>query len=293
MQRTCLPEGHSGSAALPHLLYLYFSGNSGRTKQAEKTCALRVTPGASEPELRSEKELFGFCGSLILETFLSAGTFQILYASGTAAGTFGTGAQARVTVLDFAADIGLIAVGFATANICIGLMIWGRYSPVRNWPHRRFDVFRIHRWTGYATLGFTLLHPLPLLFSAQPPFRIVDIAVPLWSPQQPLENTIGAGALYLFVLVIITSIYRIEIGRHLWKRFHYLTYVAAACLFLHGILTDPNLNHSPIDPFDGEKVFVEICLLIVVLASSWRLRYSRKRRQTHALARIGRPAPAD
>ena len=199
----------------------------------------------------------------------------------------------RVTVLDLAADIGLIAVGFATANLCIGLMIWGRYSPVRFWPHRRFDVFRVHRWTGYATLGFTLLHPLPLLLSSRPAFRWVDIAFPVWSPQQPLENTIGAGALYLFVIVVATSIYRIEIGRHLWKRFHYLTYAAAACLFIHGILTDPNLNHSRIDPFDAEKVFVELCLVIVIFAASWRLHYSRRKRQSQALAPIGRPAPAD
>ncbi|HEV2489618.1 MAG TPA: ferric reductase-like transmembrane domain-containing protein [Candidatus Acidoferrales bacterium] len=198
-----------------------------------------------------------------------------------------------MTVLDLAADIGLVAVGFATANICIGLMIWGRYSPVRYWPHMRFDVFRIHRWTGYGTLGFTLLHPLPLLFSTGPSFRFVDISLPVWSPEQPVENTIGAAALYLFVIIITTSIYRIEIGRHLWKRFHYLTYGAAACLFIHGILTDPNLNHSRIDLLDGEKLFVEICLLIVVLAASWRIRHSRRMRLTVRPGRLGEVPAAE
>lgn len=198
-----------------------------------------------------------------------------------------------MTALDLAADIGLIAVGFATANICIGLMIWGRYSPVRFWPHRRFDVFRVHRWTGYATLGFTFLHPLPLLLSSRPAFRWVDIAFPVWSPQQPLENTIGAGALYLFLIVVVTSVYRVELGRHLWKRFHYLTYAAAACLFIHGILTDPNLDHSRINPFDAEKVFVEICLAIVVIAASWRSRYSRRKRLAIRPARLGEQVAAD
>jgi predicted ferric reductase len=198
-----------------------------------------------------------------------------------------------VTVLDLAADIGLVAVGSATANICIGLMIWGRYSPVRYWPHRRFDIFRIHRWTGYATLGLTLLHPLPLLFSSRPSFRFVDIAFPVWSPQQPLENTIGASALYLFIVIIATSIYRIEIGRHLWKRFHYLTYAAAGCLFIHGILTDPNLNNSKIDPLDAEKVFVEICLAIVILAACWRVRYSRMKRLAIRPVRLGEQAAAE
>jgi len=193
-----------------------------------------------------------------------------------------------VTPLDVSADAGLIAVGFATANILIGLMILGRYSPVRYWPHRRFDVFRIHRWTGYATLAFTLAHPLPLLFNARPRFRVIDILFPAWSPQQPLPNILGAAALYFLAIVLVTSLYRIEIGRHIWKRFHYLTYAAAACLFLHGILTDPNLNHSRINPLDAEKVFVEICLTIVIAATIWRLRHARKKRQAIRAARLQR-----
>jgi predicted ferric reductase len=193
-----------------------------------------------------------------------------------------------VTVLDLSAYLGLVAVGFATANTLIGLMIWGRYSPVRYWPHWRFDIFRIHRWTGYGTLGFTLLHPLPLLWNARPHFGSLDIAFPIWSPLQPLENTIGAVALYLFVFVVVTSIYRVEIGRHLWKLFHFSTYGAAACLFVHGILTDPNLSGAAVDYLDGGKIFVEICSAIVIGAACWRVRYARKKRQRMAEA----PRPA-
>lgn len=188
-----------------------------------------------------------------------------------------------MTVLDLSAYIGLIAVGFATANILIGLMIFGRYSPVRYWPHRQFDVFRIHRWTGYGTLGFTVLHPLPLLWSAKPHFRGVDIAFPLWSPLQPIENTIGAAALYLFVVVVVTSLYRIELGRHLWKLLHYLTYAAAASLFAHGILTDPNLRGARVDYLDGGKIFIEICLAIVIGGSIWRVCHARKKQQALTL----------
>jgi DMSO/TMAO reductase YedYZ heme-binding membrane subunit len=183
-----------------------------------------------------------------------------------------------VTVLDLSAYIGLGAVFFATLNICIGLMIWGRYSPVRYWPHRRFDIFRLHRWTGYLTLGLTLLHPLPLLFSSQPPFRVLDIVLPLWSPQQPLENTLGAAALYLLLIIIVTSVYRIELGRRLWKRLHYLTYAAAAFLFVHGILTDPTLKPTPVDPLDGEKVYIEACLALILAGTAWRIWYTRKKR---------------
>lgn len=183
-----------------------------------------------------------------------------------------------VTVLDLSAYLGLAAILFATLNICIGLMIWGRYSPVRFWPHWRFDIFRLHRWTGYLTLGTTSLHPLPLLFSRDPKFRILDIVFPVWSPQQPLENTIGAVAVYVLLIIIVTSVYRIQLGRRLWKRLHYLTYFAAAGLFAHGILTDPNLKNTPADPFDAEKVFVEACLAVVCMGTLWRIRFGRRKR---------------
>jgi methionine sulfoxide reductase heme-binding subunit len=190
-----------------------------------------------------------------------------------------------ISALDLSADIGLVAVVFATLNVAIGLLIWGRYSPWREWPHRRFDIFRLHRWTGYGTLTLTLLHPIPLLFASRPVFRIVDVAFPVWSPQQPLENAIGAAGLYMLVVVVVTSLYRIKLGRRIWKRFHYLTYAAAAAIFIHGILTDPQLNHSRIDPLDGEKVLVECCLALVAAATVWRLRHSRKRHAARERAR--------
>jgi predicted ferric reductase len=193
-----------------------------------------------------------------------------------------------LTVLDLSAYIGLVAVGFATVNICIGLLIWGRYSPWRFWPHHRFDIFRLHRWSGYGTLIAALLHPIPLLFSHEPKFRAVDVLLPLWSPKQPLENTIGAIALYLLVIIVITSIYRIALGRPLWKKLHYLTYAAAVGLLIHSVLTDPDLKTGTIDPFDGGKIFVEICCVVFLMGAFLRVRlYMRRRR----LARAPAPLP--
>lgn len=77
-------------------------------------------------------------------------------------------------------------------------------------------------------------------------------------------------------------------GRHQWKLFHYLIYVAAICFFIHGFLADPNLKGNPIDPLDGEKAFVESCFFVVLLTTVWAWRYRlRKDRKERAL-RIGR-----
>ena len=178
-----------------------------------------------------------------------------------------------MTALDLSAYLGIVAVLLTTANICLGLLIAVRYSPVRLWPHRRINIFMIHTWTAYALLASILLHPIILLFVKLPRWRFVDIALPLWSPVQPFENTVGAVALYLVVVVLLTSYFRLRIGRPRWKRFHYLVYAAGLCIFLHGILADPTLKGNRLDLLDGEKLILEACMLVAVMMTAWAWRY--------------------
>lgn len=175
--------------------------------------------------------------------------------------------------IDLSSDIGLIAVGLVTANLFLGLLIAMRYSPWRLWPHRRFNIFRLHNWTGYLVLAVSILHPVVLLFSSTVRFRVRDILYPIHSPSQPLENTIGAVALYCVTVVVITSYFRLRLGRRLWKSFHFVIYAAAIAVFWHSIFTDPNLKNSPVDPFDGEKVFIELCCVLIVVVGFLRWRY--------------------
>jgi predicted ferric reductase len=184
-----------------------------------------------------------------------------------------------LTAIDLSSDIGLVAVAFATLNLLIGSLIAMRYSPWRYWPHRRFNIFRIHNWTGYLLLVAAAVHPIVLLFSSTVRFRIRDILFPVHSPSQPLENSIGAIALYCLAVVVITSYFRLQLGRRLWKSFHFVIYAAALALFWHSLFTDPNLKNTPVDPFDGEKVFIEFCGLAVVVFGFLRWRFAAKKSQ--------------
>ena len=183
----------------------------------------------------------------------------------------------NITVLDLSAYLGLTAVGAITINMLLGVMMAFRYSPVRNWPHHRFNYFRLHNWTGYIALAVTILHPLPLLLNKSPTFRILDILYPVHSPQQPLENTIGALALYTVALMVVTSYFRIQLGRRTWKAFHFTIYLGAIALFYHSLFTDPDLKGAPIDWLDGGKLFVESCAAIILVTSLLRARHAQKK----------------
>jgi predicted ferric reductase len=196
-----------------------------------------------------------------------------------------------LTAIDLSGDIGLFALALLTLNILLGLLISVRYSPWRYWPHRRVNIFWIHNQTGLAALAVSILHPLILLFSSTAGFHWLDVVFPAWAPQQPVINLFGAAAIYTLAFVLITSHYRVEIGRRTWKKLHFTTYLLAAFVFIHSLLTDPKLNGSPIDLLDGEKVLVEACLIIILIAALLRLRHAQQKRRRLSLAPETVPEP--
>jgi predicted ferric reductase len=179
-----------------------------------------------------------------------------------------------MTILDLCSYLGLGATGAVTANLLLGMLMALRYSPLRQWPHRRINIFFLHRWTAYLAIVLVLTHPLTLLLVRAPRFRVVDLVWPQWSPLQPKINLAGAGALYLVTLVLVTSLLRTRLRRPLWRAIHYAVFPAAALIFLHSILTDPLLKDGHPDLLDGGKIFVECCTLLsaAAVAVRWRLR---------------------
>ena len=194
-----------------------------------------------------------------------------------------------ITVLDLSAYVGLTAVGAVTLNMFLGTLMAFRYSPLRSWPHRKFNYFRLHSWCGYIALSASLLHPLVLLLNHRPRFTLTAIAYPVHSPGKPVENTLGAVALYLITTVVMTSYFRVRLGRRLWKAFHFSIYFAAAALFFHSLLTTPDLKTEPIDWLDGGKLFIVSCLILVTAAGllRWRHSHGRTKESIPALPGVG------
>ena len=182
-----------------------------------------------------------------------------------------------MSAIALSGDVGLVALFLLTANLLLGLLISVRYSPWRFWPHKRINIFRLHNQTGFAALGACILHPILLLFSHHAGFDLLDVVFPACAPRQPTINLLGAIGLYTLVFVLVTSHYRVALGRRRWKTLHFSTYLLAGTAFLHGLLTDPHLNGTPFQPLDGEKLFVEACLLIVATAVWLRVRHARRK----------------
>jgi methionine sulfoxide reductase heme-binding subunit len=181
-----------------------------------------------------------------------------------------------MSILDLSNDAGLCAIGLLTLNILLGLLMSVKYNPVREWPHRRVNTVRLHNWTGYTALAVSFLHPIILLFVVSAKFRVVDLLWPVDAPKQPYVNTLGALAFWLLLFIVTTSFLyqdRRTLSRRVWKRLHLLTYVLFPLFAMHGLLTDPALKDNPIDWLDGEKVFIEFCIVCVAVAMGFRIRH--------------------
>ena len=110
-----------------------------------------------------------------------------------------------MTALDISSYFGLAAMTLLTLNILLGLVMSVKHNPVRDWPHRRINTFKIHNWTAYIALSIAALHPIIILFSSTAKFTLIDIIYPVNAPKQPWINVLGALALYSLAFVVSTS----------------------------------------------------------------------------------------
>lgn len=188
-----------------------------------------------------------------------------------------------MSFLDLSSDVGIVAVVVLSCNILLGLLMGVKYNPWKRWPHKRINYFKIHNWTGYVALTLSLLHVVLLLASSEAKFRFIDVLYPMVGPKQPIVNTFGAAALYVLIVIVVTSYYRASIGHDRWRIIHYGTYLTAALFFVHGIWSDPTLKDNPIDYLDGEKVVIELSLLAILVASFFRWRWALRRRSALGL----------
>jgi len=187
------------------------------------------------------------------------------------------------SAIDVSSVAGLIAVGIFTAQILLGLLLSAGYNPLRQWPRQRLKLFTFHNWLGYIGLAAAITHPLILLLSSTAGFRLFDVFVPIWSPVQPVPSTLGAIAFYLVAFVVVTSYLRRLYAHRTWKALHYTAYAAAAVFYVHGVLADPLLQNRSVDWIDAEKVYVEGCALLVVIATGMRVRWRAGVRRSRRL----------
>lgn len=192
------------------------------------------------------------------------------------------------------ATFGLIATGFLTANLLLGVLLSTKYQRTLTWQKlprfvRSISLYQVHNYTAYIALLTAFTHPVLLLFDAKAGFRILNIVVPLiGAPHQYYVYTLGALAFYGLLTAVVTSTVFVRklFTNRTWKLIHFISYGAAMLFIVHGIWADPLLLDSPVHFIDAEKIMSEAGFILLIGAVIFRLRYEKKKRDSERFYRL-------
>lgn len=68
------------------------------------------------------------------------------------------------------------------------------------------------------------IHAFLLFFDHYQPSTITEVLIPFQSNYEPILSGIGTIAMYLLLIVIVTSDFMKHIGNAIWKQTHYLAF---------------------------------------------------------------------
>jgi len=83
-------------------------------------------------------------------------------------------------------------------------------------------------------VGLSTFHAGVLLFDSYYTYTVGDLLVPFTGPYQPFWVGIGTLSFYLLLLTSASFYARRRLGAKMWRRLHYLTFLAFAMVTAHG-----------------------------------------------------------
>ena len=192
-------------------------------------------------------------------------------------------------LLELSNYAGLASAVVLTINFFLGMLLATAYRTNLYWKKmpvrlQQMDVNSIHNYTAYVAWILVLLHVLFLVLDKTSRFTFIDVIFPLNAPNQNLVVALGTLSLYAITVVIITTqkVIKRKMSFRAWKNIHLISYGTAILFVFHGIFMDPHLKNNQPDFFDGEKLLLEFCGLLLVIASVIRYMYYLKKNKSPA-----------
>ena len=126
---------------------------------------------------------------------------------------------------------GLLAYVALSLDVIVGLLLSTRTT--RQVP--RGHLVDIHGWLSPVSLALVLAHGGVLLADGYVRFDVIDLVVPFASSRWPIGVGIGVLAGYLVLVVHASFGLRKRIGTAMWRRIHYLSFVAFVLVTIHAL----------------------------------------------------------
>ncbi len=138
---------------------------------------------------------------------------------------------------------GIVAALLAVASLVWGLRFAARHTGTRLRPNWWMTM---HKWLGGMTLVFTLLHVTMAILDTDAGIGVVQAFVPHTADVQRWAITWGVVAMYLFVVLVATSVARVRrrIPRKIWHAIHLSSFAAIVTLGAHSLMMGSDASSS-------------------------------------------------
>ena len=185
--------------------------------------------------------------------------------------------------IDIAGSIGLVVLLPLTVNILLGILISTSYKKTVLWQKlptkiKAIKLIDVHNYTAYIALALVMVHFLIIPLDPNSKFTYVHLIQPWSAPHQALFVTLGTISFVALMIVMITTqkVIKKKIGTKTWKNIHVISYGTALLFIVHGLVMDPLLKDRPIDFIDPEKLLVELCAIVLMIAFYYRFQFNKK-----------------
>jgi DMSO/TMAO reductase YedYZ heme-binding membrane subunit len=161
---------------------------------------------------------------------------------------------------------GIVAWCMVTASIVWGLTLSSKLVRRRKVPAWLLDL---HRYLGTLTLVFVAIHLAALGADDYVDFGLRDLFVPMASAWRPGAVAWGIVALYLLLVVQVSSWCMRRLPRKVWHRIHLLSFVVFVAGTVHGALAGADRSELLVQfaAVAGTTIVVFLVVLRVLNAS--------------------------
>lgn len=134
---------------------------------------------------------------------------------------------------------GIVAMALLVASLVLGILLATRVLKPLDRPAW---LLALHRWiSGLGVVG-TAVHLIALVADSYVYFGWRELFIPGASRWQPGAVAVGVVALYLLVLVQVTSLLMKRLPKRLWHGVHVLGYAVVWAAVVHGALAGTDVS---------------------------------------------------
>jgi predicted ferric reductase len=138
---------------------------------------------------------------------------------------------------------GLVLLVLLTLTVVVGTVATSRRTPSW-WP--RFATAAVHADLAVLTVALLIAHVAVTVVDGYVPITWMDAVVPFRSAYRPVALGLGTLAAVLVTTVLVTAAARRALPPPVWRRAHYLVYVAWPLAVAHGIAIGSDYGALPV-----------------------------------------------